>query len=383
MPKKPKGLRYADEIPKDIVPDLIENEPKDVRNIMASSGEENAARFAQQLGQGIKNANKTASQIEKDYLERSRRLFEKNPAIGISQMPLHHRDTLQKPVNFASLTTDVVFPSGDFTPGNIVITKDRPGAEVNGYGAINPGGRSETVDIVVGRHSAAFGGKGPKKRTKADPNFFTDAARIYISQMTNVDLNFGVSQGYRLTNKISQAKSAIAVKADGVRIIGREGVKIVTGKARHSKIGPKGETNSFGGKLEPSPPIELIAGNNGTGSRRVMAGLLGTPKSINYLQPALLGESTVDCLNEVFDMLDQVNSACFNLSLIFAAYCSINGIDPFRPWIPPVSGIASTLTLNAVSETLWSARINSALARINYLEEFGYNNIASRNVYIT
>ena len=124
MPKKPKGLRYADEIPKDIVPDLIENEPKDVRNIMASSGEENAARFAQQLGQGIKNANKTASQIEKDYLERSRRLFEKNPAIGISQMPLHHRDTLQKPVNFASLTTDVVFPSGDFTPGNIVITKD-------------------------------------------------------------------------------------------------------------------------------------------------------------------------------------------------------------------------------------------------------------------
>lgn len=383
MPKKPKGLRYANKIPKDVIPDLVDNEPNDVRNIMASSGEAAAERFAKQLGQGIENANKTADQIEKDYLEKTRRLFERNPKLGIKQMPLYHVNHIRVGANFASLKSDIVLPSGDFSPGNIVITKDRPGGEENGYGAINPAGRSETVDIVVGRHSAAFGGDGPKKRTKANPNFFTDAARIYISQMTDVDLNFGLSEGYRLDNKISKAKSAIAVKADGVRIIGREGVKIVTGRSRHSKIGPKGETNSFGGKLEPSPPIELIAGNNGTGSRKVMAGLFGAPKEINYLQPALLGESTIDCFNEVFDMIDQVNSACFNLSLIFAAYCSVNGIDPWRPWIPPVSGVASTLTLNSVSETLWSSRINSALARINYLEEFGYNNIASRNVFIT
>ena len=386
MPSKKKGLRYAQTIPDDVTPDLISNEPKDVRDIMTSSGEEVADQFAQQLGQGITNANKTASQIEKDYLERSRRLFERNPAAGISQMPLHHRNGLQKPISFDSLATDVVFPKGDYSPGNIVITKDRTGAlgEEKGYGVINPAGRSEAIDLVVGRHSAANGGDGPKKGTVAPPNFFTDSARIYISQMTDVDLNFGISDGYRLQNKISKAKSAIAVKADGVRIIGREGVKIVTGRSRHSKIGPKGETNSFGGKLEPAPPIELIAGNNGTGSRKVVASFLtGTPKSINYLQPALLGESTIDCFKEVFDMIDEVNSACFNLSLIFAAYCSINGIDPWRPWIPPVSGIASTLTLNSVSETLWSGRINSALARINYLEEFGYNNITSKNVFIT
>ena len=56
-------------------------------------------------------------------------------------------------------------------------------------------------------------------------NFGADAARIYISQLTNVDTNFGISEG---KTGLLKARSAVAIKADGVRIVAREGIKLVT-----------------------------------------------------------------------------------------------------------------------------------------------------------
>ena len=53
-----------------------------------------------------------------------------------------------------------------------------------------------------------------------------DSARIYISQRTDVDDNFILPEG---NVGSSRNKSAVAVKADAVRLIARDGIKLVTG----------------------------------------------------------------------------------------------------------------------------------------------------------
>jgi hypothetical protein len=323
--------------------------------------------------------NVSLSRLKKEYLTDSLRAWQNsNRTAGLSQLPAGHRRTSQVTVNFNTLPSEKVIQNeGSF----IVLGKDRPrGAEPPGYGAINPGGRSSTIDLVVGRQSSGRGGKGPKDGTYTDNNFFTDAARVYISQMTDVDLNFGISEGML---KNSVARSAVAIKADGIRIIGREGVKIVTGRTHSTGAGPKGETNSFGGKLEPAPPIELIAGNNGTGHRSVIAGLFGLPKKINYLQPALMGETTVDCLKELTDMVDKINGSVTNLAAILSAYMAFDGIDPLRPWVPAIAGFSTTVNLTDVLAPLWGNKTGLWFLEANYLEKYGSESILSRNVYIT
>ena len=79
---------------------------------------------------------------------------------------------------------------------------------------------------------------GPEPGQKVGNSFSTDAARIYISQLTAVDKNFGIANRYQsFWKRPDEAPpgSAIGIKADSVRIIGREGIKIVTGKAQWNK----------------------------------------------------------------------------------------------------------------------------------------------------
>ena len=179
--------------------------------------------------------------------------------------------------------------------------QDRPVDSASGYGG-KGSNRSQTIDIVVGRMSSARGGLGPAATltideddtaglmygyVQGDPvavvenSFAADAARIYISQMTDVDSNFGLAEG-QVGKK--DARSAVAIKADGVRIIGREGVKIVTGRSHaFSGVGQHGELLSTGGSIkQPAPPIELIAGNND-----------------KYLQGVARGENVRDALRQL------------------------------------------------------------------------------------
>ena len=113
----------------------------------------------------------------------------------------------------------------------IVLGTDRPDSQASGYGA-KGSSRASSIDLVVGRMSSARRGKGPKDGTFVDNSFAADAARIYISQQTDIDTYFGIVEG-SVGN--SKARSAIGIKADGVRIFGREGVKIVTGKGNNWK----------------------------------------------------------------------------------------------------------------------------------------------------
>ena len=117
------------------------------------------------------------------------------------------------------------------------------------------GGSGDThcasIDMVAGRmasNAASVTGDGEAMST--DPNFKLDAARIYISQKTDIDTNFGITDG--LVGNAT-AKSGIGLKADGVRIVAREGIKLVT------KTDMK---NSQGGAVDQISGIDLIAGND-------------------------------------------------------------------------------------------------------------------------
>ena len=100
------------------------------------------------------------------------------------------------------------------------------------------------IDIVVGRMA-----ESPKDDVYVDPDFEVDAARIYISQKSDIDSYFGLAKG----SGNSVTRSAIAVKADAVRLISRENIKIVSG------IDSK---NSQGGNIESAKyGVDIIANN--------------------------------------------------------------------------------------------------------------------------
>jgi len=132
----------------------------------------------------------------------------------------------------------------------IVLGVDRSSTSTSGYG-----GRGATqcaaIDIVAGR-------MGPYVRDTdddgaviyANPDFTVDAARVYISQKSNIDEYFKLVEG---NVGYAIAGSAIALKADDIRLVARGGIKLVT----------KTDTrNSLGQRQIDTVGIDLIAGNN-------------------------------------------------------------------------------------------------------------------------
>jgi hypothetical protein len=112
-----------------------------------------------------------------------------------------------------------------------------------------------------------MGGYNPKQvgddggRVYTDPDMFKDSARIYISQKTDVDENFaiGKEESYHRT----EAKSAIAIKADNVRLVGRESLTLVTNTDR---------LNSQGGEIRQWSGIQLMANNDEDGLQPIPRG---------------------------------------------------------------------------------------------------------------
>ena len=154
----------------------------------------------------------------------------------------------------------------------IVIGNDRPGTKDTGYGG---GGHTQcdSVDIVAGLGGFApvqASLEGEKRYT--NPNFLLDSARIYISQKTDVDKNFeiGLKEGMQIK---SEAKSAVAIKADNVRLIGRESLVLTTNTDAF---------NSQGGQIQAWSGIYLMANNNEEG-----------------LQPIPVGNKLASCVYEL------------------------------------------------------------------------------------
>lgn len=164
----------------------------------------------------------------------------------------------------------------------IVIGRDRPGSLSSGYG--NMGATGAGAIYLKAGMAAPPKSKGVEK-IYAENNFKTDAAGIYISQMTDIDNNYELAHG-----TISlRAKSGVGIKADGVRIIARENIKLVTGPFVK-------EQNSLGGKNITYYGVDIIAGNDDSN-----------------LQPMPLGNNLRDCLEEMFGLLGSLAAMLNNV----------------------------------------------------------------------
>jgi len=161
----------------------------------------------------------------------------------------------------------------------IVLGRDRPANLVSGHGGSGDTGAA-SIDLVVGRLSA-----NPIAKTKddediyVDPDFKRDAARIYLSQLTDIDKNFDLEKYARGSGNLEN-RSGVGIKADGVRIVGREGVKIVSGGD---------PINSQNAKISELVGIDLIVYGQ------------------DYLlQPLVKGENLMGCLASLSEEVDKL-----------------------------------------------------------------------------
>ena len=142
----------------------------------------------------------------------------------------------------------------------IVLGRDRTSSKASGYGG-HSGTHCAMIDLVAGTH-----GQYAKECDEqgipilADPSFKADSARVYITQKCDIDEAFALRLGRagRPRNK-----SAVAIKADNIRIIAREGIKLVTGTD---------DQNSQGGPTRSITGIDLIAGNDDSDMQPLVKG---------------------------------------------------------------------------------------------------------------
>lgn len=266
----------------------------------------------------------------------------------------------------------------------ITMGTDRPGGLTSGFGG-QGFGATATIDLVVGRGAAANGGEGPKAGSIVNNMFSADAARVYISQLTDVDKNFGIANGVPGTvpGMPKYFGSAVAIKADDVRMVATNSLKICTGRGDgFSGHGSRGEPNSMGGKSQTGPTIQLIAGNY-SDSELVYGGIKNPFDEIAYLQPAVKGHNLLIALQELYNVVAAVWSGVYNMGLIQSGFNSVVGIDPLRPWVSAAAPVANLGAMTFVLQNLWSARTKGAMWEQNYLEPHAPRYIASPNIWLT
>lgn len=156
----------------------------------------------------------------------------------------------------------------------IVLGRDRPGSWDSGYGAKGHL-KAGAIDIVVGRLSAldARLNNGP-----VNSNTGADAVRLYLSQKADIDDYYFLADGK--TGK-SKALSAAALKADAIRIIARDSLKLIT--ATDSKLSNGTEAYSACG-------VQLI-GNNDSSD----------------MQPIPKGDNLIEAFNELVEYIKELN----------------------------------------------------------------------------
>ena len=170
-----------------------------------------------------------------------------DPSTIPNQTGIAGADYFETIVPFNNLTCETVYKGKN--DSYIVLGRDRYGNELQGKGPTGEA-KCSMVDIVVGRH----GGWSQEKDINSDdnlldPNFTTDSARIYICQRTDIDDYFNIARdsSYNFVNR-----SAIALKADNIRVLARESIKLVTKADEKNSLAM--ETANYG--------IELIALND-------------------------------------------------------------------------------------------------------------------------
>jgi len=199
-------------------------------------------------------------------------------------------------------------------------------------------------------------------------SFQYDAARLYVSQLTNLD-EAAFLPKVEGGNQPFEERSGLVGIADNVALKGRLGVKIVTA--------PPGDANAAGGLISSGAGIELIAKSDASS-----------------VQPLVKGDNLVSALAAIYSRLDELNDAIMdigaeNVKLSTALALHVHpvilptmmaGPSPTlipatvqagltNAWSGPISGIKRKLSLlfDEINHTysIGSKYINSDLNRTN------------------
>lgn len=226
--------------------------------------------------------------------------------------------------NFIKAPCEKVFEGGNNTW--IVLGRDRPGAEDTGYG-----GKGAThcgmISIVAGREGQEASQLDKNGKEKyVDPNHRSDSAFIYISQKTDIDDNLKIDSNKKIGVPKIEAKSGIGIKADNIRILARQGIKLTTGGDKKLSTGAA-SIATYG--------IDLVAGNN-----------------TDDLQPMVKGDNLIEYLKKMKDEVRKLNGILtgflnyqldFNWATMFHYHITTIPKMPTTPtWLTPSDPLAAT-----------------------------------------
>ena len=269
--------------------------------------------------------------------------------------------------NFLDLTTEKVLKKGN---AFVVLGHDRAGPPETGLGYIyRKNTHCAAVDIVAGRMSWMARSKNEnRERVSCNPNFKLDAARVYVSQKAKIDTYFGIKRDpgeddSRLFGAEELPRSAVALKADEVRIISREKIKLVTRTDYY---------NSVGAEVDKGTGIELIANNEPL-----------------ELQPLVKGYNLVYCLNQILSEIGELRKIVKNFYSYQRDFNIMVGIHTHEhngamPGLTNVSGptikqmvkqlVDGTVNVEAQLQTL---DVSTGAIAADYLSEIGTRYINS------
>jgi len=223
------------------------------------------------------------------------------------------------------------------------------------------------IDLVAGRGQLIMADN--KKNNKpilqgvnyVGPMFHSDAARIYITQKAeDIDQYFSLMPSSGPTSKM---KSAVAAKADQIRIIGREKVRIYCGAGKWDGFeSGVGETNSLGERLQGGM-IELQVGDG-------------------ELQPVVRSVQLQVHLLKLSGEMKKLHKAIFDINLNLA---TVNGICCGIPGaaaaiLPFMKGNIEEATMSIIKT------FNEYIRQIDALDSdliMGEGNIQSDSVFTT
>jgi hypothetical protein len=237
----------------------------------------------------------------------------------------------------------------------IIMGRDRPRGLSSGYGGAGHT-HAASIDIIAGMSgimSREASADGQMIVTDKSPEL--DAARIYISQRSNIDDYFHLAEG-EVGN--SEAKSGIVIKADDVRLVARNGIKLVTGTDTNDSAGLPSTFISG---------IDLIAGNDDSG-----------------LEPMVKGDSLGVTLEELAELVQDLNGVVFSLVQSYLQLINALAVHthvgaplvggPTSPSVDLALGCATQLgNLGSLSADLTAHQKNIIAWSLNSLYPWGEN----------
>ena len=223
-------------------------------------------------GMGIGDSRPAQDLGEETEQQKTAREASSQQAEGLTGMGLNC-DYIPEKIPVWDLAKAEEIIGGEKSNAFIILGRDRPSSKASGMGGAGYTGAG-SIHLIAGLNS----------ELKGNPSFSADAATIHLSQLTDIDKSFDLCEGVVGSKSM---RSGIGLKADGIRIVAREGVKIVTTG--------RGDRNSHGGKVETTTGIDLIAGNDDT-----------------TLEPIPKGLKTVEALNSIIEKLNKVSGLLNN-----------------------------------------------------------------------